>query len=126
MVTEVSKVDVSATALKEIQLVQVAKKSEAKRIEVREAALEAETKQIEQRKDAREIEAESAGQSVQPEDDRDYGKYSDYTVNSDHEMVVTVRERVTGKEIKQIPSEEALAIRHAFRQVTEHIIDETV
>ena len=126
MVTEVSKTDVSATALKEIQLEQVSRKSEAKRIEVKEAALEAETKQVELRKAAREIEAESASQSVEPDDDRDYGKYSDYTVNSDHEMVVTVRERVTGKEIKQIPSEEALATRKAFRKVTEHIIDETV
>ncbi len=126
MVTEVSKTDVSATALKEIQLVQIAKKSEAKLIEKKETALEAETKQIEQRKGAREIEAESAGQSVQPDDDRDYGKYSDYTVNSDHEMVITVRERVTGKEIKQIPSEEALAARHAHRRVMDTIIDETV
>ena len=126
MVTEVSKTDVSATALKEIQLAQSAKKSEAKRIEGKEAALEAEAKQVELRKGAREIEAESTAQSVKPEDDRDYGKYSDYTVNSDHEMVVTVRERVTGKEIKQIPSDEVLAARHAHRKVTEHIIDETI
>ena len=126
MDTVVNKTDVSAVALKEIQLVQVAKKIEAKRIEGREAALEAEAKQVEERKGAREIEAESAGQSVQPEDDLDYGKYSDYTVNSDHEMVVTVRERVTGKEIKQIPSDEELAIRQAYRRVTANIIDETV
>lgn len=126
MVTEVSKTDVSATALKNIQLVQVAKKNEAKRVEGKESALEAEAKQVALRKGAREIEAESADQPVEPEGDLDYGKYNDYKVNSDHEMVVTVRERVTGKEIKQIPSEEALAIRQAYRRVTAHIIDETV
>lgn len=126
MVTEVSKMEVSAAALQEIQLVQISKKIEAKRIEGKEAALEAETRQLEERKEAREIETESAVQPVQPEDDHDYGKYNDYTVNSDHEMVVTVRERVTGKEIKQIPSDEALAARQAIREATDHIIDETV
>lgn len=129
MVTEVSKADVSATALKEIQLVQAAREGEAKRIKEREAVLELETKRIEERKVAREIETESVVQTerpVRPEADPDYGKYNDYTVNSDHEVVITVRERVTGKEIKQIPSDEALAVRHAYRKVMEHIIDETV
>lgn len=112
MVTEVSKADVSATALKEIQLSQV--------------AMDAEAKRIEERKAAREIETEPAARTDQPETERDYGNYNDYAVNSDHEMVITVRERVTGKEIKQIPSEEALAVRQAYRKVTEHIIDETV
>ena len=143
MVTEVRKTDVSATALKEIRLVQaakdseakrirdreVARESEAKRIRERETALEEETKRIEERKAAREIETKTASQSEepeQPEAERDYGKYNDYTVNSDHELVITVRERVTGKEIKQIPSEEELAVKEAFRRGTEHIIDETV
>jgi len=133
MVTEVSKADVSATALKEIRLAQAARESEAKRIKEREAALEAETKRIEERKAAREIESESAGRTEQqerpeerPEAERDYGKYNDYTVNSEHELVITVRERVTGKEIKQIPSDEELAARHAYRRVVEGIIDETV
>jgi len=143
MVTEVRKTDVSATALKEIRLVQAARDSEAKRIrerevardsetkliKEREAALEAETKRIEERKAAREIEAKPAAQTEEtesPEAERDYGKYSDYTVNSDHELVITVRERVTGKEIKQIPTDEELAAKHAYRRVVEGIIDETV
>lgn len=126
MVTEVRKPEVSVTALREIQLVKVAREDEAKRVKEREDVLEAETKRIDQRKAVRAIEAESAGKAESPEPDRDYGKYNDYTVNSDHEMVVTVRERVTGKEIKQIPSDEALAVRQAYRRVTEHIIDETV
>jgi len=126
MVTEVSKTDVSAAALKEIQRMQAARESEAKRSKEREAALEAETKRIEERKSAREIETETADRTEQPEADRDYGKYNDYTVNSAHEMVITVRERFTGKEIKQIPSEEAVAAKEAHRRGTEHIIDETV
>lgn len=55
-----------------------------------------------------------------------YGKYYDYTVNSDHELVIKVRERFTGKEIRQIPTKEALAIRHGLRKVMELFIDETV
>ena len=55
-----------------------------------------------------------------------YGKYYDYTVNSEHELVIKVRERFTGKEIRQIPSKEALAIRHGLRKVMELFIDETV
>lgn len=55
-----------------------------------------------------------------------YGKYYDYTVNSDHELVIKVRERFTGKEIRQIPSKEALAIKHGLRKVMELFIDEMV
>lgn len=112
MVTHVAKVDAAVTALKEIRSQRVAREVESVRTELNEASAE---KKV-----------ESPERIENPTPSRDYGKYNDYTVNSEHELVITVRERFTGKEIKQIPSKEVLAAKHAHRRAVERIFDEKV
>ncbi len=112
MVTHVAKVEAAVTALKEIRGQRVASEVESVRTELNDVSAE---KKV-----------ESPERIENPTPNRDYGKYSDYTVNSEHELVITVRERFTGKEIKQIPSKEVLAARHAHRRVVERIFDEKV
>ncbi len=51
------------------------------------------------------------------------GTYNDYTVNSDNEVIVKVRNRETGSQVKQIPSEEYVSAKRAFRQMVEKIFD---
>jgi len=54
------------------------------------------------------------------------GTYNDYTVNSDNEVVVKVRNRETGDQVKQIPSKEYIAAKRAFRQMVEKLFDTKV
>jgi len=54
------------------------------------------------------------------------GKETDYTINSDNEVIIKIRDRATGEQIKQIPSEESVAAKKAFRQITEKLFDKTI
>jgi len=54
------------------------------------------------------------------------GKYLDYTLNSDNELVIRVREGYNGKEIRQIPSKAAQAARRGFRKVMDILFDDFV
>ena len=54
------------------------------------------------------------------------GNVRDYTVNSENELVIKVKDGQTEMEIRQIPSKESQAARHAFREVVDKLFDETV
>jgi uncharacterized FlaG/YvyC family protein len=56
----------------------------------------------------------------------DSGKYNDYRVNSDYELIITVKNRQTNEEIRQIPSKEHQAVKQAISETIDHLIDKTI
>ena len=54
------------------------------------------------------------------------GNYLDYTVNSDNELVIKVKNRNNGSEVRQIPSKAAQAVKQAIRDGISQLFDEQV
>ncbi|GMT42140.1 MAG: hypothetical protein IEMM0002_0551 [bacterium] len=66
---------------------------------------------------------------VRPENVSNEGytaKYYDYTVNSDHDLVVKVRDLETRDEIRQIPSKEVQSFKRAYNKVVARFFDAKV
>jgi len=54
------------------------------------------------------------------------GNYLDYTVNSDNELVIKVKNRNNGSEVRQIPSKAAQAVKQAIRDGISQLFDKQV
>lgn len=72
--------------------------------------------------------AKSAEKSADPAKTSEVGsgKYNDYQVNSDYELIISVKNRQTNKEIRQIPSKEHQAVKEAINKTVDKLIDKMV
>ena len=56
----------------------------------------------------------------------DSGKYNDYRVNSDYELIISVKNKQTNEEIRQIPTKEHQAVKEAINETVDKLIDKMV
>ena len=56
----------------------------------------------------------------------DAGKYNDYQVSSDYELIISVKSKQTNEEIRQIPSKEHQAVKEAISNTVDKLIDKMV